>query len=168
MWRQHSFLKSEILTAQSSKVRNTRRRWSEDDTVLEVINSYKVSSLFKLSMLNWLCQRITELTYIIELTFENWDRRRWSAADDAYEWVMSHMNESCLVWTSHVTHEWVMSHMSESCLIWMSHVSYESVMSHMSESYFYKSVISHTNESCLTWMSHVSHGRAMHPYAAAG
>ena len=31
--------------------------------------------------------------------------------------VMSHMNESCLIWMSHVSYEWVMSHMNESCLI---------------------------------------------------
>jgi len=54
------------------------------------------------------------------------------------------MNESCLIWISHVSYEWVMSHMNESCLIWMSHVSYEWVMSHM-------------NESCLICMSHVSY-----------
>jgi len=39
--------------------------------------------------------------------------------------VMSHMNESCHIWMSHVTYEWVMSHMNESCHIWMSHVTYE-------------------------------------------
>jgi len=36
-----------------------------------------------------------------------------------YEWVMSHMNESCHIWMSHVTYEWVMSHMNESCQIWI-------------------------------------------------
>jgi len=40
----------------------------------------------------------------------------------SYEWVMSHMNESCLLWMSHVSYEWVMSHMNESCLIWISRV----------------------------------------------
>jgi len=70
-----------------------------------------------------------------------------------YEWViyvtclcctrvicMSHMNESCHIWMSHVTYEWVMSHMNESCHIWMSHVTYEWVMSHM-------------NAACHIWMS---------------
>jgi len=38
-----------------------------------------------------------------------------------YEWVMSHMNESCPLWMSHVPYEWVMSLMNESCPLWMSH-----------------------------------------------
>jgi len=62
----------------------------------------------------------------------------------SYEWVMSYINESCLIWMSHVSYEWVMAHMNESCLVWMGHVSYEWVMSHM-------------NESCLILMSHVSY-----------
>jgi len=88
---------------------------------------------------------------------------------------MSHRNESCHIWASHVTYEWVMSHMNESCLhlcltstshaishvskschIWMSHVTYEWVMSHMNESCHiwmtrvsYEWVMSHMNESCL-------------------
>jgi len=41
---------------------------------------------------------------------------------------MSHMNESCHIWMSHVTYEWVMSHMNESCHIWTSHVTYECVI----------------------------------------
>ena len=32
-----------------------------------------------------------------------------------YERVMSHMNESCLIWMRHVSYEWVMSHINESC-----------------------------------------------------
>ena len=71
----------------------------------------------------------------------------------AYGWIMSHMNESCHAWMSHVTR--VMSSMNESCHtirvtsrtsmcdewgwyeschIWMSHVAYEWVMSNMNES----------------------------------
>jgi len=42
-----------------------------------------------------------------------------------YEWVMSHLNESCHIWMTHVTYEWVMSHMNESCHIWVSHVTYD-------------------------------------------
>jgi len=91
---------------------------------------------------------------------------------------MSHINESCLIWMSHVSFEWVMSHMNESCLIWMSHVSYECVMPHMTESWLIAVaargpsrrgwdmsfmnvscpiwvVVSQINGSCLVWMSHV-------------
>jgi len=100
-----------------------------------------------------------------------------------YEWVMSHINESC-----HVTYEWfnsqvmyerVMSHLKqschtwalvqpksfiESCHIWMSRVTYEWVMSHINESchmwmshFTYEWVMSHMNESCHIWMSHVTY-----------
>ena len=34
------------------------------------------------------------------------------------------------IWMSHVSHEWVVPHVNESCLKWTSHVSYEWVMSH--------------------------------------
>ena len=97
------------------------------------------------------------------------------------------MNESCLIWMSHVTNDWVMSHMNESCLIgmthvsynescliWRSHVSYEGVMSHMNEScHICRShimyewvvshmkemchIVSHMNASCRTWMSRVTY-----------
>jgi len=69
---------------------------------------------------------------------------------------MSHMNESCPIWMSHVSHEWVMSHTNDSCFIfhgnescpiWMSHVPYAWVMSHMP-------VISHGNEWCPMSISH--------------
>ena len=58
--------------------------------------------------------------------------------------IQSHMNESCLIWMSRVTHEWVMSYMDESCHIWLSHVFCEWVMPRI-------------NESCHTWMSHVTY-----------
>jgi len=59
---------------------------------------------------------------------------------------MSHVNESCHTWMSHVTREWVMPHVNESSHTWMSHATREWVMSHV-------------NESCHTWMSHVTHRR---------
>ena len=31
----------------------------------------------------------------------------------SHEWVMSHMNESCLTWMSHVPHDWVIPHTQE-------------------------------------------------------
>jgi len=71
-----------------------------------------------------------------------------NSCDVAYECVMSHMNESCHIWMSHVTYEWVMSHMNESCHIWMIHVTYEWVMSHMTE-------------WCHIWMSHVTYAWVM-------
>jgi len=88
------------------------------------------------------------------------------ASRHTYEWVMSYINASCLVWMSHVarmnescqghselmpaschTYEWVMSHINESCLVWMSHVTRmnESFQGH-SES---------MPQSCLLRMSHV-------------
>jgi len=97
-----------------------------------------------------------------------------------YEWVMSHMNQSCQILTSHATCEWFMSNMDKSCHIWISyvtcgchiwrsHVTYEQVMPHMNEScqiwislatyewvisrmdVTYKGVMSHMNVSCRLW-----------------
>ena len=106
------------------------------------------------------------------------------ASCHTYEWVMSHINESCLVWMSHVTrmNESFQGHsesMPQSCLLRMSHVprmnesdhTYEWVMSRMNEPYHthewvmsgpqrvdasVKSHVSPMNESCLIWTSHVS------------
>ena len=66
---------------------------------------------------------------------------------------MSHVNESCHMWMSHVTREWVMSHVNESCHMWMSHVIYEGVASHMHASWLIW--LSHVS-SWLIWLSHVS------------
>jgi len=44
-------------------------------------------------------------------------------------WVMSCMNESCLIWMSQVSYEWGMSHMNESCHIAYMHDSYHMWMS---------------------------------------
>jgi len=81
-----------------------------------------------------------------------------------YEWVMSHMNESCHVWMSHVTYAWVMSHMNESCHVWMSNAIYEWGMSHMNESCHicmshvtYGWVMTHMYESWHIWMSHITY-----------
>jgi len=69
---------------------------------------------------------------------------------------MSHMNESCHTWMSHVTHEWVMSqawichvtHMKESCHTWIQMLRFVRWLSHRANSEW---VMSHT------WMSHVTH-----------
>jgi len=94
-----------------------------------------------------------------------------------YQWVMSHINESCTIWMGHVTYRWVMcvdledlvwkqfewvfSPINESCHIWMSHVTYKWVMYHMNGSCHtwtihvtYEWVMSHTDWSCaVTWGS---------------
>ena len=89
---------------------------------------------------------------------------------------MSHMNESCHIWMSHVPHinescdtyEWVMSHiivshvthMNESCHIWMCHVTHMNAIGVMS--HIFMSHVTHMSESCDTyewvpwhiWISH--------------
>ena len=50
---------------------------------------------------------------------------------NGYEWVMSHMNESCPIWMSHAPYEWVMSHMNASCRIWIMSIISISHMSHV-------------------------------------
>ena len=77
---------------------------------------------------------------------------------------MSHVDESCHSWMSHVTYGWFMSHKSESCHIWMGLVTYGWVMSHKYESCHiwmshvtYGWVTSHKYESCHIWMSHVTY-----------
>ena len=64
-------------------------------------------------------------TYIYIHTGEGCVISKWCV-----EWVMSHMNESCLIWMSHVSHERVMSHMNESCHTWVRHRTYEWVVLH--------------------------------------
>jgi len=71
-----------------------------------------------------------------------------------HECIMSHMNELCHIWTSHIAYGWVMSHiwhvtshMNESfhqCVWFMSH-TYRSFRTH-------EWVMSHPNESCHMMM----------------
>jgi len=86
-----------------------------------------------------------------------------------YEWVMSHMNESCQ------THKWVMSHthptaktlgvcmspvshMNRSCHTWMIHVTHMHKSCHIRMSHVtYEWVMPHMNVSCHKWLSHVTH-----------
>jgi len=70
-----------------------------------------------------------------------------------YEWVMSHMNESCHIRMSHVTYEWVMSHLNESCHIWTSQLTYEQSCHIWTSHVTHEWVMSHTNESCHIWTS---------------
>ena len=95
--------------------------------------------------------------------------------------VMSHMNESYPVWTSHVTYEWVMAHTNESCHMRIIHFTYERVISRkettcpictshvtclwemsyiwmsMTVSRVFKGHVSHMNQSSHTRMSHVKY-----------
>jgi len=52
----------------------------------------------------------------VSLLKSNLTSMNWS------KYIMSHGNESCHMWMSHVTCEWVMSHVNESRHMWMSHV----------------------------------------------
>ena len=78
-----------------------------------------------------------------------------------YEWVMSHMNESCHIWMSHGTYEWIMVHVNESWHTWMSHGTYKWVMSHMNELWHiwmrhgtYKWIVARMDEACNIRISH--------------
>jgi len=82
------------------------------------------------------------------------------------EWVMSHMNQSCPIWKSHVPSEWVMSHMDEPCPIWMSrlpmstrHVSYinESCPVCMSVSFAGRVITSCHTQISFIWISRPTH-----------
>ena len=61
---------------------------------------------------------------VIVVSHETWRDASWRCTEN--EWVMSLMNESCLLRMSHVSYEWVISLVNESCLF---HVSYEWVTS---------------------------------------
>jgi len=89
----------------------------------------KLPSRAHASNLHWTVNESGPL-WIIPVTYER--------VVSGYECVMSHMNESCQVWMSHVTYchvrlnqviyECIRSHVNESCHIWMCHVTYETVM----------------------------------------
>jgi len=72
-------------------------------------------------------------------------------------WVLSHMNESCYSWMSHVIYIWVMSNMHEGCHVWIWHVKYEWGMSHMNElchihrSHVAEDLLEHVCACCLFW-----------------
>jgi len=84
------------------------------------------------------------------------------------------------IWMRHVMYKWVMSHIDESCHIWMSLVTHWCVMSHIRISHVTKTnesrhthelVMSrtrHVNEwyhACHTWMSHITHmNESCHTY----
>jgi len=80
-----------------------------------------------------------------------------------YEGVKSHVNESCHIWMSHVTHA-TLKLFSKAWLRRARHVKYEWVMAHTIHSRVTcERVMSHMNTSCPIWMSQscpiwMSHG----------
>ena len=102
-----------------------------------------------------ICHCVT-YEWVILLMYEKFPQKRvvfYINTPIWYEWVMSHINESCRIWMSHVTYEWVMSHMNESCS--MSHVPRVWAMFLMYEKVPQRRVTSHMNKSYSVWMSHV-------------
>jgi len=77
------------------------------------------------------------------------------------EWAISHRNDSCLIWMSHVSYDYICS-IASRMHIWVSHVSYEWVMSHMhslvSDDYTYPYVYTCSIASQMhIWMGRVSY-----------
>jgi len=76
---------------------------------------------------------------------------------------MSHMNESCHIWMSHVTYEWVMSHMNESSIavcIFKCHAFHiyncRALLKIKYQWWLFKFPFS-GERLCHTWMRHVTH-----------
>jgi len=71
-----------------------------------------------------------------------------------YEWHMP----SCCTWVSQITNDWVMSHMNESCI-------YERVISCMNKSFLYMhdtAIMLHVSKLSHVWVSHVTYEWVMH------
>ena len=69
-----------------------------------------------------------------------------------YQWVITHMYESCLVCMSHVSHECVVSLINKMFLMWMSRVSYQWVITLM-----YVSYLAIWRTHMFKWMSNVTY-----------
>jgi len=83
------------------------------------------------------------------------------------QWIVFCLRMYIHVWSqamSHVSYEWVMSHMNESCLIWMSHVSYEWVMSHMNKSYLTRAPSPPLDRRSWLWLNAQNVHMAMRIY----
>jgi len=96
---------------------------------------------------------------------QNVQARGVVAVAATYGRVMSHVNQSCLIWMSHVIHGWIMLHIHNACQIWMSHVTYEWVMTRMNKPLHiwmshvsYKWIMSRIQESCHIELSHITSG----------
>jgi len=74
-----------------------------------------------------LCFEMPSGLWFMHLFVWGKQRERARESERVRVWVMH-------TWMSHVTYEWVMSHLNESCHRWMGHVTFEWVMSHMNES----------------------------------
>jgi len=111
-----------------------------------------------------------------------WHKCEWHDSPLSFRCVMSHLNERCNMWMSHVTrtnescqtckwvisppHEWVMSHKVESChtrVSDMTHISHSDVSCHnachMSHViiHVWMSHVTRMNESCHTYKWVISH-----------
>jgi len=119
--------------------------------------------------------------YIIRLAFCRWGTHsQWSVLD-AQNMFPCHMCVSCVVTGVWVTSRTRMarsmshglSHVNESCHMWKSHVTCQWVMLYMRESppnnschiqeWHVSRIMAHTNESGHLWMSHVTYYWVM-PY----
>jgi len=103
--------------------------------------------------------RDTTHTYVTWRVPMRHDPLLWDTPNSYESSVMSHMNESCHIWTSHATYWRVMSPMNESCHIWMSHATWiRHVTSHINTQVWtshvtHEWVMSHMNVSCHVWIN---------------
>jgi len=116
------------------------------------------------------------LRLVGSLNYRTLFQNRWYSAKETYNFkdptnrshpiaskcvlqFISHVNESCHVWMSHVvTYEWVMSRIHVSRDKWKPHVTHEQVMSHTNE---YVSFSLHKIRVRFMYISYATYARAM-------
>jgi len=113
----------------------------------EQVMSHKNESLVNESCRTWM----SHVTAIFADTWQQTDGWRVMSHTNK-ESPTSHMNESCHMRRSQVTQEWVMSHVNEACCTWISHVTARLAdnLQQTDES----GDVSRMNESCHKWGSH--------------